>query len=690
MNYGKQVSVLNIYPNREDSNTLKTWMDSLELLDIEGQSLINVTPVSYNNFNSDPLYYLKDGNGEWQYDVLMLGTWDGNNSSYMDEQSSKYLEEFADDGRGILFGHDVLVANATHAEGNKYLEPFAERLGLTFNARLNSSTRQTGSTEIQVVNNGYLMKYPFEIKDNAVLNIPLTHNIELSRKDTGTVWLEFINPSANYANPIFDDGEYRGGWYLKTNNNLAMIQTGHSNGTSTMDESKIIANTIYNLAQVSLTANALDHTVSDTVEPDTPKVSYSEDNSLEEFTIDIDSIDKGQEYQFYVEASTKNQGVLTSDIVQETITSNIAGYFYRFKTDNYNEEDFLNEVEGFKNEFGRMPKDVYDLYVAPETGSLTEYDTTASLTLNGRELFEEYGAEDLSLMVIAVDRANNVSQVTTEHLEPLLLELIPEVEVTIDPLTEHPQEVHSYTITGTATPNSFIRFSGDAAIPEGTIVTPHADSNEKFHTIADDEGNYSFVLPECSHFTGGNEVVAYAFFDWKSATDSTIVTDGFLTLDFVSPIDFGNQKIAAQDRTYYAHSYVASDEEQPNYVQISDRRAEGDRDGWQLAVTQRAQFRGEKDQYLEGAVLRLENAELIGSADNEPRKETSVIELMPAAQEILVHASDYQDKGTWKFCFGDQASADKSIALDVPSGANPEAIRYSATLDWVLISGPSN
>jgi len=50
------------------------------------------------------------------------------------------------------------------------------------------------------------------------------------------------------------------------------------------------------------------------------------------------------------------------------------------------------------------------------------------------------------------------------------------------------------------------------------------------------------VLPEGNHFTGGNEVTAEAFFDWKSATASTIVSDGFLTLDFVSPIDFGDQR----------------------------------------------------------------------------------------------------------------------------------------------------
>jgi len=317
----------------------------------------------------------------------MLGSWDSNNQVAVDEVPAKYLEEFADDGRGILFGFDILTAGSAE-ERNRYLKSFNDLLGLSYNSYHYSNTRWTSSTEIQVINNCYLMKYPFEIAEDVILNIPLTHNVELSKKDIGTVWLEFINPSGTWPNPIYDDGEYRGGWYLKTNSNLAMIQTGHSNGESTMDERKIIANTIYNLAQVSLESNALDHSVSDSASPDKPMISYATQNHLEDFTINIASVDNGQDYQYYVEASTKNQGILTSDIVQETITSNIAGYFYRIKTADYDEQAFLEEVECFKNEFGRIPKDSYDLYVAPESGSLTEYDTTASLTLIGRELFE--------------------------------------------------------------------------------------------------------------------------------------------------------------------------------------------------------------------------------------------------------------------------------------------------------------
>uniref|UniRef100_UPI00261F0AC5 four helix bundle protein n=1 Tax=uncultured Capnocytophaga sp. TaxID=159273 RepID=UPI00261F0AC5 len=40
-------------------------------------------------------------------------------------------------------------------------------------------------------------------------------------------------------------------YYLTTWNNTAMIQTGHSNGESTEDERKVLANTLFYLKQLT-------------------------------------------------------------------------------------------------------------------------------------------------------------------------------------------------------------------------------------------------------------------------------------------------------------------------------------------------------------------------------------------------------------------------------------------------------
>ena len=48
-------------------------------------------------------------------------------------------------------------------------------------------------------------------------------------------------------------------YYLTTNNNTAMVQTGHSNCASTSDERKIIANTLFYLKQTSTKTQAIDN-----------------------------------------------------------------------------------------------------------------------------------------------------------------------------------------------------------------------------------------------------------------------------------------------------------------------------------------------------------------------------------------------------------------------------------------------
>lgn len=429
LNYGKSIKVLNVYPNREDSNTLKGWMDGLGLQSAEGVNLIQVTSVRQQDYNLDPDSYLKNSSDEYQYDVIMFGSWDSNNSTFLNQVGYEKTKEFINSGRGALFGHDtVLPTNIA----NSYFKDFVDYLGVgvpesikvdTPNMSQVPSTAWTGSQEVQIINNGYLMKYPFELEDELVLNIPYSHSIGLSEKSVGTVWAEFINPSGNWANSIYDDGTWRGGWYLKTNNNVAMIQTGHSNGTSTEDEQKIIANVLYNLAQVSLESDSSDYAVRDDQAPDEPTLDIrcGDRNNL---NIRVDAQDNGKIYQWYVEADTKDRGLLQSDTVQEEISSNIAGYFYRVSSTS-STADFKTEVEGKKDSFGRIAESEFDLYVAPNSNSLT-YSTVSSFSINEKQDSNKY------VQVIAVDRMSNVSEVKSVQVKDLVQNVDFEIERTGD------------------------------------------------------------------------------------------------------------------------------------------------------------------------------------------------------------------------------------------------------------------
>ena len=60
-------------------------------------------------------------------------------------------------------------------------------------------------------------------------------------------------------------------YYLTTWNNTAMIQTGHSNGNSTEDERKVLANTLFYLKQLTHKTEILDNSARDIADPNKPE-----------------------------------------------------------------------------------------------------------------------------------------------------------------------------------------------------------------------------------------------------------------------------------------------------------------------------------------------------------------------------------------------------------------------------------
>lgn len=170
---------------------------------------------------------------------------------------------------------------------------------------------------------------------------------------------------------------------------------------------------------------------------------------------------------------------------------------------------------------------------------------------------------------------------------------------------------------------------------------------------------------------------------------------GLLSIDFVSNFNFGVQRIATQTAQYYARPQriIEDDgrlEERPNYVQISDRR--GEDKGWQLAVTQAGAFESVSGHTLQGAQINLTNQEL-GSIDTSADPTfnyATTVGLVPGYKHLVLSADNAQGKGTWVYRFGDETSADQSIFLEVPGGANPQAVAYKTTLDWQLQSVPGN
>ncbi|MGG5315228.1 hypothetical protein [Enterococcus sp. AZ072] len=426
--YGQQIEVLNIFPDSPEiyETMIQEWMHDPDI----GKGLINVTPISMSNFNDNPDSYLRDAQGEYRYDVIFVGTANANNNVSFNETAVDRLIEFIEAGRGLLVGHDVLSGNTRNWGGvtadlsqNNRL---AQYLGIGLRNQYEEKEGFPSSKKVTIINNGYLMKYPHEFEDDMELEIPQTHTFGqvAGSLHNGTIWLEFTDYSISMGTEAFMEPDSTTNFYLVTNGNAGMIQTGHMagqiDGESTTDERKIIANTLYNLAQITEESNANDYTVLDNVAPDQPDFFIrcgDEDN----VNIRVDATDRGKEYQWYIEANTKNDGVKNSHRVRETITSNIAGYFYEVSDSSIS--TLAAQVEAKKNALGRIETSDFDLYVAPNDDSV-RYETATTFTLSEKNTSGRY------VHIVAVDRANNVSEVASQQIRDITQPVDFEIERT--------------------------------------------------------------------------------------------------------------------------------------------------------------------------------------------------------------------------------------------------------------------
>ena len=99
-------------------------------------------------------------------------------------------------------------------------------------------------------------------------------------RQNGNVWMELTE--GNYwdeFSEIKNDEQARRElpqdmnlkYYLTTWNNTAMIQTGHSQGKSTEDERKVLANTLFYLKQLTKKTEILDNSARDIADPNKPE-----------------------------------------------------------------------------------------------------------------------------------------------------------------------------------------------------------------------------------------------------------------------------------------------------------------------------------------------------------------------------------------------------------------------------------
>ncbi|MDE5967136.1 MAG: hypothetical protein K2G89_09930 [Lachnospiraceae bacterium] len=366
----EKVKVLNVYP--PSANYLKLWMNTTinTSEEIASRGVLEIDEVSFPLYNKTPDDYLKDKNGNYRYDVIMIGSSDCNGGWDLSDTAYQATLAFTETGRGILFGHDSVVDNPSHVHRN--LAKFGEQLGITY---YKSASGACGN-KVEVINNGFLTSYPWKL--TGTMNIPYAHSsaqfIDTTLTNPATKWMRFQGYDAD------DDA------YLFTRNQYAMIQTGHSNGQATDDERKIMANTLFYLKQFTDKTSATDKSFYDEAAPEVTGISEMTADSR----VTIQATDKGTLYQYYVEAVNAGAGENnSSNIVEAEALSGICGFIIG-TSDN---EEMMEGLLTYDEE-GNLTSEVL-----PADGGSLEY------TIQGVE-----PGQSTYLHIYAVDYAGNVSE----------------------------------------------------------------------------------------------------------------------------------------------------------------------------------------------------------------------------------------------------------------------------------------
>ena len=273
---------------------------------------------------------------------MMHGTWDGNAMNTISDSAVNIIGNYIDSGRGVITGHDSIG----QIFGKKYgigrlADKFNLYLGYWGEAAVETVDNRTASwgyssDKVKITKNAFLTQFPWNLGPiGTVLNIPPTHTASNGAK--GNVWMEFTEGTHSQALTIKSDEDMRAQipqgvnikYYLTTWNNTAMIQTGHSNGQSTEDERKVLANTLFYLKKLTKKTEILDNSARDLENPNKPgniSTAVNEDNTTNiRFRRPEDN---GSTYEYYVKG-LDGAREFTSDTKSATITTGVKKYKYQ-------------------------------------------------------------------------------------------------------------------------------------------------------------------------------------------------------------------------------------------------------------------------------------------------------------------------------------------------------------------------
>lgn len=183
-------------------------------------------------------------------------------------------------------------------------------------------------------------------------------------------------------------------------------------------------------------------------------------------------------------------------------------------------------------------------------------------------------------------------------------------------------------------------------------------------------------------------------------------TNGPLSIDYASSLDFGKNRISNEDQVYFARAqaYQGNQKDTPNFVQISDNR--GTNGGWTLTVKQDDQLTSTTqtlNNVLTGAQITLADPTVNSNAQNVVAPDAKDnIALVPGQESVVTTAKAGAGAGTWATYWGaveevnevdengdaQKVNITKAIQLAVPGATPKDAVKYQTKLVWTLTDVP--
>lgn len=448
-----------------------------------GQQIIRVIPVYLQDINKNPSKYLRydestktwkikvnmnalyDPNGrEVELSEIFIGTRDRNGSDNQEQVNQSLvtvIQKFLDTGGQVVAGHDTIgwdrqvQTNALQSIRSK----FKVWTGLDDPDKIPVYSAY-GQTDVIVTKSGIITNFPYELKLGTHLTVPYCHTIRNS--SYGTVWMEF---NENNLQAPADDAHYPGRdkiqgnplYYLTSNGNAAMIQTGHSMCESTPDERKVIANLLFYLKQTQDAVETTDNSSQDFESPDAVDQSKADIEFVSANATDViiqRPKDSGTWYTHVAqvfqnsdiadEFSLQNGNLCTQNFVSTEVTQGLQGYYVyiddkptgninyvngqitQMYGDKFNEGNAnVQQLQNFRTIYRQdINIDYSERNVGLEWGgSLLEVqanqdsdiDKTTKLQLNTDSLRDQTSSSEVWIHIISYDAAGNIQ--TTQNIK---------------------------------------------------------------------------------------------------------------------------------------------------------------------------------------------------------------------------------------------------------------------------------